>query len=108
MEKIKSNLPIFSFIVIPFTLVCLRIWGIVGENSREDLSCKGQPDCVDLRGLENLYLAFLVATIAGALAITIAYYGFKKSQKFAIPALFINGFLTLVLLIITVVAFFRR
>jgi len=98
MDKIKKNSALWSFVLVPVTLVVLWIAGAISKSNRPDLACKGQPDCVDLRGLGNIYLAFLFISFVAAIATGIAYSAQKQNQKSAKAAVVINAVLIVIFL----------
>lgn len=102
MEKNKNNMALLSVVLVPVTFLILWIYGQIEKNGRKPLACEGQPNCVDLRGLGNLYLAFLFIAFVAAIGTAIAFNAKKKNQKFAMAALIINALLTVAFIIATV------
>ena len=102
MEKNKNKMALLSVVLVKETYLHPWRYGPRKKNGRKPLACEGQPNCVDLRGLGNLYLAFLFIAFVAAIGTAIAFNAKKKNQKFAMAALIINALLTVAFIIATV------
>ena len=104
----RMTLAIWSFVFVPLGIVCGRIFGVVSVHHRKPLACAGQKNCVDLRGLDNIWIAFLILLIVAIVGGSFAYVAMQRNQKYAKAALVFNLVFAAIFFVATIVALVRR